>query len=147
MFICFTGQSNLFFTSEIFVFLFLNSLGRSFSLISDYIFPFLYKYLLKNHISLTSNHTTSALYREQQRARTQYDAVISPVKRGNTIGSSELSSRGHDVVALVAVAFYVNPLVHVTILDHHHQTGPTLSQVIGGHAFSALCDKFIYVTF
>lgn len=65
------------------------------------------------------------------------------MKRGNTIGSSELSSRGHDVVALVAVAFYVNPLVHVTILDHHHQTGPTLSQVIGGHAFSALREKFI----
>jgi hypothetical protein len=45
---------------------------------------------------------------------------ILPVKGWNTIGSSELSSRGHDVIALMAVTFYVNPLVHMTIFDHHH---------------------------
>ena len=59
------------------------------------------------------------------------------MKRRNSVDGAELPSGGDDVVALLAVALDLDPTVVVAVLDHHHQSGPTLRQVVSGHALSA----------
>ena len=74
------------------------------------------------------------------RAAKLFDWVIFnwPVQWRHSVHRAQLAPGGDDVVALLAVALDLDPPVLVPVLDHHHQAGPTLGQVVRRHAFSPL---------
>jgi hypothetical protein len=61
-----------------------------------------------------------------------------PVKRRHRVDSAQLTPCRNNIVALLAVAFDIDPLVLVSVLHHHYQTSPAFGQVISSHSFATL---------
>lgn len=52
----------------------------------------------------------------------------SPLQWRDRVNGLELAPRGHHVVALLAIALDMNPLVLMPVLHHHNQTSPALQR-------------------
>ena len=65
---------------------------------------------------------------------------ILPVKRRHRVDGAQLAPGRNNIVALLAVAFDIDPLVLVSVFHHHHQPSPAFGQVISSHSFAALFE-------